>query len=205
MRSAPVRHRGIALILVLTTIAILAAIGVDFSYSSRVSLKLAENLRDETRAEYLAKSAVNLSRLLLHFQKQVDQLGGQVAGGIAGSILGGAAGGTTTGQPRTPAAAGTNNLGIRLWQVVPIDSNAFSALLSGNIVGLQQPPGSDARTLPPPPRETRAVSHTFGAFDGSFHAKIVDENSRINVQALDALGNTPLAVLTQLRAMMADP
>src|SRR5207248_3550818 len=33
----------------------------------------------------------------------------------------------------------------------------------------------------------------------------VDENSRINVQALDALGNTPLAVLTQLRAMMADP
>ena len=205
MRSAPVQHRGIALILVLTTIAILASIGVDFSYTSRVSLKLAENLRDETRAEYLAKSAVNLSRLLLHFQKQVDQLGGQVAGGIAGSILGGAAGGTTTGQPRTPAAAGTNNLGIRLWQVVPIDSNAFSALLSGNIVGLQQPPGSDARTLPPPPRETRAVSHTFGAFDGSFHAKIVDENSRINVQALDALGNTPLAVLTQLRAMMADP
>ena len=35
MRSAPVQHRGIALILVLTTIAILAAIGVDFSYSWR--------------------------------------------------------------------------------------------------------------------------------------------------------------------------
>ena len=55
-------------------LAILTAIGVDFSYSSRVSLKLAENLRDETRAEYLARSAVNVSRLLLHFQKQVDQL-----------------------------------------------------------------------------------------------------------------------------------
>src|SRR5207244_8387405 len=91
-------HKGVALILVLTTIAILTSIGVDFSYSSRVSLKLAENLRDETRAEYLAKSAVNLSRLLLHFQKQVDQLGGQVAGGIAGSIPGGVPKGTTTGQ-----------------------------------------------------------------------------------------------------------
>ncbi|MFN2547926.1 MAG: hypothetical protein ABR567_10870 [Myxococcales bacterium] len=74
MRSAPIRHRGVALILVLTTVAILTAIGVDFSYSSRVSLKLAENLRDDTRAYYLARSAINLSRLLLHFQKQVDQL-----------------------------------------------------------------------------------------------------------------------------------
>jgi general secretion pathway protein K len=203
MRSSPVQHRGIALVLVLTTIAILASIGVDFSYSSRVSLKLAENLRDETRAEYLAKSAINLSRLLLHFQKQVDQLGGQVAGGLAGSLLGRNPV-ATPGQVRAPTSAGANNLGIRLWQVVPIDSNAFSALLSGNIVGLQAP-GAEARTLPPPPQETRAVSHAFGAFDGSFHAKIVDENSRINVQALDALGNTPLAVLTQLRAMMADP
>ena len=77
-RSAPVQSRGVALILVLTTIAILTSIGVDFSYQSRVSLRLAENLRDETRAFYLAKSAVNLSRLLLHFQKQVDGLGGEI-------------------------------------------------------------------------------------------------------------------------------
>src|SRR5918912_3113971 len=204
MRSAPVQQRGIALVLVLTTIAILASIGVDFSYSSRVSLKLAENLRDETRAEYLAKSAVNLSRLLLHFQKQVDQMGGQIAGGLVGSFLGGAPGARTAqpqgkGQQQLPGAA-LNNLGIRLWQVIPIDSNAFNALISGNIVGLDR-----AQALPPPPLETRAVSHSFGTFDGSFNAKIVDENSRINVQALDALGNTPLAVLTQLRAMMADP
>ena len=38
--------RGVALILVLTTIAILTSIGVDFSYGSRVSLRLAENSRD---------------------------------------------------------------------------------------------------------------------------------------------------------------
>jgi hypothetical protein len=78
MRSAPVHHRGVALILVLTTLAILTAVGVDFSYSSRVSLKLAENLRDGTRAEFMARSAINLSRLLLHFQKQLDQMGGQL-------------------------------------------------------------------------------------------------------------------------------
>jgi general secretion pathway protein K len=215
MRSAPVQQRGVALILVLTTIAILTSIGVDFSYSSRVSLKLAENLRDETRAEFLARSAVNLSRLLLHFQKQVDQLGGQAASALSGIIgggLGGTQGGTTTTGTGAAGAAGAaaartaqqpamNNLGIRLWQVVPIDSNAFSALLAGKIVGLDA-----AASAPLPiPGEKRTASHAFGGFDGAYHARIVDENSRINVQALDNVGNTPLAVLTQLRAMMADP
>jgi len=201
MRSAPVQHRGVALILVLTTIAILTAIGVDFSYSSRVSLKLAENLRDETRAEYLARSAVNVSRLLLHFQKQVDQLGGQL-----GSALGG-----LTGRPPPaptpggrPAAPAPNNLGIRLWQVVPIESNAFSALLSGRIEGLEGI-RTDTAALPARPGERASVTHAFGGFDGSFRARIVDENSRINVQRLDDLGARAVSTLTQLRAMMADP
>jgi len=201
MRSAPVQHRGVALILVLTTIAILTAIGVDFSYSSRVSLKLAENLRDETRAEYLARSAVNVSRLLLHFQKQVDQLGGQL-----GAALGGLTGGSRP-PPRPGAGAAApapNNLGIRLWQVVPIESNAFSALLSGRIEGLDGI-RTDAAALPARPGERASVTHAFGGFDGSFHAKIVDENSRINVQRLDDLGARAVSTLTQLRAMMADP
>jgi len=205
MRSAPVHQRGVALILVLTTVAILASIGVDFSYSSRVSLKLAENLRDETRAEYLARSAINLSRLLLHFQKQVDQLGGQAAAALS-NVLGPAAP-QPTPTPQTAAARvaqqpSTNNLGIRLWQIVPIDSNAFTALLAGNIVGLG---AAAAAPLPVPGVEKRATTHAFGSFEGGFRSKIVDENSRINVQALDNVGNTPVAVLTQLRAMMADP
>jgi len=111
-------HRGVALILVLTTIAILTSVGVDFSYSSRVSLKLAENLRDETRAYYLARSGVNLARLLLHFQKQVDAMGGQLASGLASifgrnSPLPGASPGLPL-APGAPAAAG-GGLGIRLW------------------------------------------------------------------------------------------
>ncbi|MGZ6143148.1 MAG: hypothetical protein ACXWLM_07405, partial [Myxococcales bacterium] len=123
-RSAAVQHRGVALILVLTTIAILTAVGVDFSYSSRVSLKLAENLRDETRAYYLARSAVNLSRLLLHFQKQVDQMGGQLTQGLSQMLNAGKP--PIAGQPaRLPvpgqamppatAAAPASSLGVRLW------------------------------------------------------------------------------------------
>jgi general secretion pathway protein K len=211
-RSAPVQHRGVALILVLTTIAILTSIGVDFSYSSRVSLKLAENLRDETRAQYMAQSAVNLSRLLLHFQRQIDQVSGQVS-----TVLGGLAGPATPQQrlgaqaqvnplPGAPAAAAAAanaakpSLGIRLWDILPIDSNAFTALLGGDLSGA--PPDSG---VVPIPVERPAAAHAFGAFDGSFRAKVVDENSRINVVGLDGVSPAPLSTFIQLRAMMSDP
>jgi general secretion pathway protein K len=219
-------HRGVALILVLTTIAILTSVGVDFSYSSRVSLKLAENLRDETRAYYLAKSGVNLARLLLHFQKQVDGMGQQLSS-VLGTVLGnrapGAPAGTnapplTGGVPQATAAAGgaPASLNLRLWELLPIDSNAFTGFLAGQIPGLgplTAPPESDATTSEEVPRrrplplpgQPQAAEHVFGDFDGGFTTKIVDENSRINVTTLDGISGAPLAALIQLRAMMSDP
>jgi len=206
-RSAPVQQRGVALILVLTTIAILTSIGVDFSYSSRVSLKLAENLRDEMRAEYMAQSAVNLSRLLLHFQRQIDQVGGQVSGALQGLATPQQRLGTqapVNPLPNTPGALAAQqaSLGIRLWDVLPIDSNAFTALLGGDMGG----PSADGTGAGVPiPVERPGTPHLFGGFDGSFRAKVVDENSRINVLGLDGLGAAPLSTLIQLRAMMSDP
>ena len=207
-------QRGVALVLVLTTVAILTSIGVDFSYSSRVSLKLAENLRDGTRAYYLARSAVNLSRLLLHFQKQVDALGGQLTQGLQ-SALGGL--GAQAGQPAAKlpapttaagAAAPSSSLGIRLWELLPIDSNAMGALLAGAVDGFDKPPATDSSQPPetkPAPRDAPVIQHGFGAFDGSFNARIVDENSRINVTGLDGLSTSALTTLVQLRALTADP
>jgi general secretion pathway protein K len=211
-------QRGVALILVLTTIAILTAVGVDFSYSSRVSLKLAENLRDETRAYYMAKSGINLARLLLHFQKQVDGMGNQLSGALSG-IFGNSAGGakspiaTALGLPPggTAGGAASSSLGIRLWEILPIDSNAFTGFLSGNVTGLDSlaKPAEDGATRAAPearlPEGSGRAEHVFGGFDGAFGTKIVDENSRINVQSLDALQTAPLATLIQLRALMSDP
>lgn len=176
----PASARGVALILVLTVIAVLTALGVDFSYGSRVSLKLAENARDGLRAEYQARSAVNLARLLLHFQKQLDTAGGQAGAALQRALQQGRPG-TPPGAPPLPgagAAATPTSLGIRLWQLVPIDSNSAGMLL-----------GAD---------EPRAAQ-------GSYRASIVDENSRINVVGLNGLGTQALAALIQMRAMMADP
>ncbi|MFL5311793.1 MAG: general secretion pathway protein GspK [Myxococcales bacterium] len=202
-------RRGVALILVLTTVAILSSVAVEFGYQSRVSLRLAENSRDELRAYYLARSAVNLSRLLLHFQKQVDQIGGQLGPVLSGVLAGQAP--RPAGVPQAPAAAPATNLGIRLWEILPIDSNVMPALLGGGDLSALGAPAPDLYGQPRPLDETRRPQiagpplHSFGGFEGAFRAKIVDENSRINVRGLDGLGATPLATVTQLRAMMNDP
>ena len=226
--ALPTSRRGVALILVLTVIAILTAIGVDFSYSSRVNLKLAENQRDGMRAYYLARSAVNLSRLLLHFQKQLDVVGGQAGAAFANVLQkvqpGGAQPqtqlpGQTPGMPpgMPPGAAGGGapaSLGIRLWELVPINSNAFGMLLSGPAAETAGADSDRPREAPPVlageqrPGNLQPLDkplHAFGDFSGTYQAKIVDENSRINVVGLNGLGTQALATLIQLRAMMADP
>jgi general secretion pathway protein K len=74
--------RGAALLVVIVSTAILTAIAVDLAYSTRVSLLTAGNSRDALRAEYLARGAVQLSRLVLRFQKQLDDAVPQGAGAV---------------------------------------------------------------------------------------------------------------------------
>ena len=64
----PARERGIALILVLGTVAVLTVSIVQFIYDTRVNLHLAQNQRDEVKAYFLAKSGINLQRLALSYQ-----------------------------------------------------------------------------------------------------------------------------------------
>ncbi|MBN2524831.1 MAG: general secretion pathway protein GspK [Deltaproteobacteria bacterium] len=61
-------QRGIALILVLIALMILTAMTADFMEGNKVYLQTAVNHRDAVKAEYLARSGVNLSRLLLSVQ-----------------------------------------------------------------------------------------------------------------------------------------
>lgn len=235
------RERGAALLMVIATIAILTAVAVDLAYNTRVSLHTAANARDELRAYYLAKSAVNLSRLVIHFQHQLDQttaglgnlgsmlgaagidlgaLGGKgglppgLAAGIPG--LGGAAG--AGGIPGLPGM-GSGSLNLRLWEIVPIDSNVAQMFLASS--GEKDP---NAPPPPPPPapgtpgaapeRKTADTdfletelgqTRGFGGFEGSFHAKVADEERKTNVTQLAGIGGLPIAQLARLRHTIQDP
>jgi general secretion pathway protein K len=76
------RQAGIALIVVTVTLAVLGAVVGDFSFNARVDLEAAANARDTLRAEYLARSGMQLSRLLIKVQQSVLDKNRQYIGDI---------------------------------------------------------------------------------------------------------------------------
>lgn len=239
-RRQPLPPRGVALIFVLTTVAILAAVAADFSYNTRVNVELAVNSRDSLRAQSMAMSAMNMSRLVLRFQRQVDGMSMGGLGSIMGMLGGGdpsqlmamaaqmglppdqlqgilgavAPGAGMTAPPGAPGQTGPGMAGgmapgrasgpsIRLWEIIPVDSGATQAFLGGMFAGER-----DANDLPMarPGDEATPIVADFGQFQGSFHANIVDEDQKINLQRLHySLLGGPLATLVQLSVMMEDP
>lgn len=66
------RQRGVALLVVLSTLTLVAAITMDFQFNSRVDMQLAYNARDGLQAEYNALSALRLRALLLRHARRLD-------------------------------------------------------------------------------------------------------------------------------------
>ncbi len=175
--------RGIAMLVVISSLAILISVAVEFRYQSSIDLQLAVNARDELRAEYLGRSAVNLSRLLLRFQKQVA---GQSS--ALQSILGSGLG----SMMQDSGLAGISfTPSIQLWKIVPVNEALFG-ILSGAVVANNSPLGSEPL-------------HSFGDFTGSFSATIQEEETKFNVNRLQAGGMSGLAAITQALAMFGDP
>ncbi len=69
----PRNRRGIALILVMASIAILSTSVVEFAYQTNVNAYLAANSRDDLKSYYLARSGMNLAVLLLAFQFELEK------------------------------------------------------------------------------------------------------------------------------------
>lgn len=64
--------RGVALIIVLATIAIMSVSVLEFVYNTRINLHLAQNHRDEVKAYFLARSGINLQILSLRYQYELQ-------------------------------------------------------------------------------------------------------------------------------------
>jgi general secretion pathway protein K len=170
------RQRGAALLLVLLVVAVVTVLAVELAYDTRVSLQIAANARDELRASYQARSAVALSRLVLHFQQQLDQAGGAASQFIAGAAS--AMGGQSLG------AAGAGTFSFRLWDAVPVDSVAMAAL-----IGSGRPADGKARL----------------ADDSGFQARIDDEDRKVNVAQLAGLSTVAAAQLQRFLIAVRDP
>jgi hypothetical protein len=71
-------ERGVALLVVLSCLALVGSVVAEFQFNSRVDLQLALNARDEVQAEYDALSALRLRALLLRNSTLLNGLMGQL-------------------------------------------------------------------------------------------------------------------------------
>ena len=65
-------ERGIALIMVMIVLTILISVLAEFSMNTRLNYGVATNLRDDLKAYYLARSGMNLGRVIMHFSSDLN-------------------------------------------------------------------------------------------------------------------------------------
>ncbi len=166
-------ERGAALLVAIVAIAVLTALAVDLSYETQVRLRIAANARDELRAEMLAQSAVNVSRLVLGFQNQIDQA---MAAACPPQATSGTSGGTATTAacPRP-----------QLWNIVPVSSALTQSLFGDAGAGASARgalPAKASSAEKPEGGAPALATTSLGDFDGGFQARIEDEGQKINAQ-----------------------
>ncbi|MFP2900666.1 type II secretion system minor pseudopilin GspK [Corallococcus sp. 4LFB] len=213
------RSRGVALIIALVSITLLTVVATEFAYNSRVDLQLAANQRDEVRAYYMARSGLSLGRLLLRFQKQVDQtpipnpasLLGALGGALGGAGAG--AGGANAFQPQS--------LNLQLWKLARVDCHMLKGLVKSD--GAEGQDGRPAETEPvqvdpnfqmdgedgenagaATQMAAQLPRRSFGGFEGCFLATISDEEEKLNVMRLNTGGAEAQATAARMLDMFAD-
>ena len=75
-------ERGAALVSVVVVIAVMAVTTADFAFNTTMDLAAAANARDDLRAHFLARSGINLSKLLFRLQQRVIDPNRKFLGGM---------------------------------------------------------------------------------------------------------------------------
>ncbi len=77
--QAPGQPKGVALLVVLMVMAIVAAFSAEYNYKSYIRLHVASNIRDDAIAYYHARSAMEVARLVIKSQNVADNMLNMVA------------------------------------------------------------------------------------------------------------------------------
>ncbi|KYF79597.1 general secretion pathway protein GspK [Sorangium cellulosum] len=166
-------RRGVALVMVLGAITVLTVFLTELQEETSTELSAALADRDALRAEYYAKSAVNLSRMLIAAEPSISAAIGPMLGML-----------------------GMKDVQVPVWKFTDMFLGPFNAQLVE--------PGAEP---PAPAAEGSAAGKNLGLTGGGrFELKIVDEDSKINInRAVDDVGGIQdqLTVGGQLLSLMA--
>lgn len=192
-RRVPIRRgrgapHGMALLVVMVGLALMSAVVTDLGSNEMIRYRLASNDRDALKAQALADSGLNLSRLVLAMQSAIQPCITQLAG---------------MGMP-LPAHT--------FWQLIPLDSEIIKGMVSGemqSMLGLDVSRALEERKVRRDEALTKAREEWdpnaegagsgpfeppeggFGLFDGSFRVEIVDEEQKAATLRGWAQASTP--------------
>ena len=193
------RERGVALLLVLVGLAMLGLVANEIRYNSIVEIRLATNERDNLRALYLARSGVGLSRLMLKFQKQMDQIQIPNVMGAMGDITKALASGADPAKAIQDALSGKGAAGggapstmsLQLWRMAKIDCYMLQQMIAeedpkkGGLAPTKSSKKFEFDDENPELAQAQ-TKRQFGGFEGCFTTVLSDEEEKINVSKLNA-------------------
>ena len=214
------RRRGVALLLVLATVAVMTTVVMEFVHDSQVRARIAANGRDSVRAYFLARSGIEMSRLLIAFIKQSPC---PVSSGMAGAIASASAPKPKPGT-KAPPVRTTCEDEIRVlqqmlrlpptpfWKMLPISSELFQGVADGSfgaMLGVPAPPLVTGIEKSDPSAQLDDVEEggvLFAQLPGSFSVEIDDEDRKIPLKSL--WRGTPVqnrATMMRLAALISPP
>ena len=184
-------ERGVALLVVLTWLALMIALVGEFTFGTNVDAAQAANARDELRAHYMARSGVNLSRLLIKIQsKFVEPVMAQAQKMLQASM--------GTSQPGSSGP--TIGISLRVTD--------YSDLLMGFFSGSKEEVASLGSLIGLDVSQAKGLGLKSGRFD----AEITPEDGKIDLNCgagLDSFAaetkNRPLNVYRLLNGLMFSP
>jgi len=165
---------GVALLVVVSAIMIITVLVSEMNYGARVRLLLASHQREEVQAYWLARTGINMYKLILAGNMALKNSSMAEYGGMFGV-----------------------NLGDALWQAVPFISTGLMRMLfvsGGDVDEFEEEEirevattGAVSDEIAEQSREELSTGHFsdkhFLDFDGDFNASIVDEDSKVNLNA----------------------
>lgn len=184
-------ERGIALLLVLASLALLSGMVVEFSYNAHVTYNLAFNQKERTQAYFLANSGLAFARLIVAYDKEAKKLVDQASKKLGKTVV-------------VPP----------LYETIPVNTAMIRGLsgLDGSTGGEE---GAEGDGETPPEGEGDAAgegndlskeapegaqqamnildmkgAQTFLAFEGDFSAEVEEEDTKINLNAFFAMAPT---------------